>query len=1118
MIAAGQHRLRRVQLVNWGTFNGALDLPVPREGLLVTGPSGSGKSSLLDALASILVQPRWLSFNAAAQEGGAGDRTRSLVSYVRGAYKRESDDAGEVTTAYLRQGATWSGAALTFDDGAGQVTSLVRLLHLPRGTNASDAVSTVFLVADEDVDLRGLEPFIANGPQTRQLKAAHPGWSIHPTYSSFAVRLQKRLGLASDQAQRLLHKTQSAKNLASLDSLLRDFMLDEPDTFTEVTRAVDQFGELSAAHSSVVDARRQVEALLPLRALDREIRQLQQQRADVAEQAEYLDTVRLTRHLDGSARTLHELEARLAALDVEVASADATVAERQAERDAARLAVDGLGGQEVASLEELVGQQESHVGVVRRERTRQEAAAREVGLVLPDGADAFAGFCAEAERLASEVAESADGREQRFGLASRHADAKRAAERLEQEIRALDSRRSNIHEGLLGLRDELVEASGAPRERLPFAGELIDVRAGEASWTGAIERVLRPFAQTLLVPDDLYPLVSEHVDRTHLGLRLVYERVPADAPRAEVPEDPRSLVQKVTVVDCEFRGWVEGVLVRRYDYPCVDTAAELRRCARGVTRAGQVRHSQTRHEKDDRSRIDDRHRWLLRSSTDGRRQALARALAEARGAEAAARTARDEADQLQQARTARARQLAALALLEWEQVDVVSVERRLDASRGRLRALTTGNAGYAAAKAGFDRADEEHRRARATRDGLRDRRATTAQDAADLSRRRERWASELQGRPDVPAPTASALGARLDATGVRDLDAAAAQVARQLEQEGRETDRRLANAANRTERQMQTYKAEWPAQGADLAIQADFLPDYLQLLDGLEADRLPDFEDRFFELLQNQSRNNIGALAQRIKNSRREIRERVDPINDSLKQTEYAPGQYLHVRVADRRLPEVTDFLNDLVEITSGSLEDALGSDLSAEARQVAERRFVRMRDLLKRLGSKEPADQRWQQHCLDTRLHVQFVAEVRDPDGRAVDYFVSSGGLSGGERQKLVIFCLAAALRYQLARDGAAMPSYGLVVLDEAFDKTDPAFTRAGLEVFRQFGFQLLLATPLKMLQTLEDYVGGAAVVLNESGRGSRLEVMTFADEPEAAGAGRRPAGVPGPAQQSLL
>jgi len=189
----------------------------------------------------------------------------------------------------------------------------------------------------------------------------------------------------------------------------------------------------------------------------------------------------------------------------------------------------------------------------------------------------------------------------------------------------------------------------------------------------------------------------------------------------------------------------------------------------------------------------------------------------------------------------------------------------------------------------------------------------------------------------------------------------------------------------------------------------------------------------------------------------------------------------------------VTEFLRALAEITSGSLEDALGSGLGAEERGRAEARFVQMRDLIRRLSSTEPDDVRWRTHCLDTRLHVQFLAEVRDTDGRAVDWFLGAAGLSGGERQKLVTFCLAAALRYQLARDGAALPNYGLVVLDEAFDKTDPAFTRAGLDVFRTFGFQLLLATPLKMLQTLEDYVGGAAVVLNEAGSGSHVELMLF-------------------------
>lgn len=83
---AGQHRLARIQVYNWGTFDRHHDLPVPRAGLLLTGPSGSGKSSLLDALSAVLVPAKNLRFNAAAQDAGTNDRSRSVLSYVRGAF------------------------------------------------------------------------------------------------------------------------------------------------------------------------------------------------------------------------------------------------------------------------------------------------------------------------------------------------------------------------------------------------------------------------------------------------------------------------------------------------------------------------------------------------------------------------------------------------------------------------------------------------------------------------------------------------------------------------------------------------------------------------------------------------------------------------------------------------------------------------------------------------------------------------------------------------------------------------------------------------------------------------------------------------------------------------
>lgn len=114
----------------------------------------------------------------------------------------------------------------------------------------------------------------------------------------------------------------------------------------------------------------------------------------------------------------------------------------------------------------------------------------------------------------------------------------------------------------------------------------------------------------------------------------------------------------------------------------------------------------------------------------------------------------------------------------------------------------------------------------------------------------------------------------------------------------------------------------------------------------------------------------------------------------------------------------------------------------------------------------------------LDTRRHVSFIGLERDREDRTINTYVDSSSLSGGQAQKLVFFCLAAALRYQLAEPGAQYPSYATVILDEAFDRADPAFTRQTMDVFTSFGFHMVLATPLKLIQTLGGYVGATIVV----------------------------------------
>ena len=77
------------------------------------------------------------------------------------------------------------------------------------------------------------------------------------------------------------------------------------------------------------------------------------------------------------------------------------------------------------------------------------------------------------------------------------------------------------------------------------------------------------------------------------------------------------------------------------------------------------------------------------------------------------------------------------------------------------------------------------------------------------------------------------------------------------------------------------------------------------------------------------------------------------------------------------------------------------------------------------------------------------------------------------------VAFCLAAALTYNLADGtGDGVPLFAPLMLDEAFSKSDETFAAQALGVFHEFGFQLVIAAPIRMSGIIEPFIGQAVLV----------------------------------------
>ncbi|MEX5748565.1 ATP-binding protein [Massilia sp. X63] len=342
--------MTRLQVYNWGTFSGRHDIPISERGFLIVGRSGAGKSTLLDALSALLIPPRWIDFNAAAREAERAGRDRNLPSYVRGAWTAQTNAAsGESAVRYLRTGTTWSALALHYASAAGQHVVLVQLFWIRGNANGNADVKRYFLILERPFDLREIGDFGSNNFDVRKLKLLLPDAFARDEFSPYSERFRRLLGIDSDMALRLLHKTQSAKNMGDLNAFLRDFMLDKPETFTVADRLVAEFGELNAAHQAVVTAREQVQTLAPAR-------RRHQQMDTLALQRNALEELMAGMHSYRESLRIRLLEKRIAERAIEIAALAGKVQRQQGTSTTAALpwpTSNGNGAKQAANRSNL---------------------------------------------------------------------------------------------------------------------------------------------------------------------------------------------------------------------------------------------------------------------------------------------------------------------------------------------------------------------------------------------------------------------------------------------------------------------------------------------------------------------------------------------------------------------------------------------------------------------------------------------------------------------------------------------------------------------------------------------------------------------------------------------
>ena len=1100
------YRLHRLEVFNWGTFDRrvwALE-PGGRNSLL-TGDIGSGKSTLVDAITTLLVPPQRTAYNRAA---GAQSRERTLRSYVLGHYKSERGDVGGAARPVaLRDQNSYSVVLGVFHNAGYQKT--VTLAQVFWITDAQSQPVRLYAASERTLSIAG--EFARFGSDISQLRKRLRGEADVVLFSSFppyGAWFRRRLGIDNEQALDLFHQTVSMKSVGNLTEFVRAHMLEPFDVAERIASLIDHFDDLNRAHEAVLKAKRQIELLTPLVADCGRHAELDAEIAELRACREALRAWFAGRKLDLLDKRLERLGEDWRRLNVRMLRCEERRDSERREAEELKRAIAEEGGDRLERLAADIRRLEMDRAARERKAQRYADLVRAVG---ESAARDDAEFVAQRQRLAT-LTDDLGSRDARLqnDLTEHEVDFRRGKEEhteLAAEIESLKSRRSNIPARQVDMRAALCRALELPSESdMPFAGELVQVREEERDWEGAAERLLRGFGLSLLVPDAHYARVARWVDETHLSGRLVYFRVreARERERGVVPRlHSRSLVRKLVIKpDSAFFGWLERELAHRFDLACCTDQRQFRREIRAITRAGQIKAPGERHEKDDRHRIDDRSRYVLGWTNAAKIDALE---SRARRIESELGDLGDRISAMQDEQRGIRERLESLTGLkeytDFRELDWRMLAAEIERLRDEQRELESASDVLAQLNVQLAEVKKRLTATEKELDSRREARAKTEQRQQDAKALREQTDTLLAGVDATSEPLRSRFerldAMQADALGEHQLTVESCDNREQDMRHWLQTridseDLRLKRLRDRIIQSMMAFKEEVKLETAevDASIEAGF--EYRTMLDRLTADDLPRFEARFKELLNENTIREVANFQSQLARERETIRERIARINESMGQIDYNPGRYIRLEARTAPDADIRDFQTELRACTEGALT-------GSEDSQYSETKFLQVKTIIERFRGREgrsELDRRWTTRVTDVRNWFVFAASERwREDDSEYEHYSDSGGKSGGQKEKLAYTILAASLAYQfgLGWSEVRSRSFRFVVIDEAFGRGSDESTHYGLNLFSKLNLQLLIVTPLQKIHVIEPFVAGVGFVHNEDGQASKLRNLSI-------------------------
>ena len=523
-------KLDYLEVWNWGTFDKKVyHMNLHGNNSLLTGANASGKSTLIDALLTLMVPlKRQRFYNQSSGVEKKGNRTEE--SYFFGNYgNQQQEGAASTTTLRLRDKGARSVLLASFCNVDKRVVTLFQVRYY-----TGEELKVLFGVARESLTIeRDFSEFDLHGDWRKRLTKKYNTNETKRTIEFFdgpvayGEKMITLFGMRSDKALTLFNQIVGVKVLDDLDSFIRTNMLEELPAEEKYQELKDNFQNLMEAKTNIDKVKEQIAQLEPINALTEELKEIDIRIVEMEQEKSVAAYWFATRTVDLCDKELvccksdlRKLEDRLKELKVQ---------KGELEQEQMRLTVaiekDEVG-QQIHEIEKEINQR---VRIRDNRKAKAEEYDKLAKLVKMEQSPDVEVFeinraTAKREKDALQVTIDRQLMEEKRQAQNRQDEISSNIEERMATIRYLQQHKNNISGRVAEIRDEILEAVGATTEEIPFIGELICVKDDERDWEYSIERILHNFALRLVVPEKYYKQVNEYVNGHNLRGRIVYQR------------------------------------------------------------------------------------------------------------------------------------------------------------------------------------------------------------------------------------------------------------------------------------------------------------------------------------------------------------------------------------------------------------------------------------------------------------------------------------------------------------------------------------------------------------------------------------------------------------------